>query len=134
MDHVLPPFDREAFLAGRQSPMFFGSAINNFGIAEFLEEFLDMAPPPHARPLADGGEMAVDAPFTAFVFKVQANMNKAHRDRVAFARIVSGHFTRGMDALHVRGRKEHQAELPAHVLRPGAADRGRGLSRAISWA
>jgi peptide chain release factor 3 len=112
MDHVLPPFDREAFLAGRQSPMFFGSAINNFGIAEFLDEFLDMAPAPHARPLAGGGEIGVDAPFTAFVFKVQANMNKAHRDRVAFARIVSGHFERGMDALHVRGKKEIKLNYP----------------------
>jgi len=112
MDHVLPPFDREAFLAGRQSPMFFGSAVNNFGIAEFLEEFIAMAPEPHARPLADQGELGVDAPFTAFVFKVQANMNKAHRDRVAFARIVSGHFERGMDALHVRAGKAIKLNYP----------------------
>ena len=112
MDHVLPPFDREQFLAGRQSPMFFGSAVNNFGVAEFLEEFLAMAPAPHARPLADGGEIPVDAPFTAFVFKVQANMNKAHRDRVAFARIVSGHFERGMDALHVRAQKSIKLNYP----------------------
>ena len=112
MDHVLPPFDREAFLAGRQSPMFFGSAVNNFGIAEFLEEFIAMAPEPHARPLAEQGELGVDAPFTAFVFKVQANMNKAHRDRVAFARIVSGHFERGMDALHVRAGKAIKLNYP----------------------
>jgi peptide chain release factor 3 len=112
MDHVLPPFDRDEFLAGRQSPLFFGSALNNFGVAEFLEEFLEMAPAPQARPLAGGGAVAVDAPFTAFVFKVQANMNKAHRDRVAFARIVSGHFERGMDALHVRGRKSIKLNYP----------------------
>jgi peptide chain release factor 3 len=112
MDHVLPSFDKEAFLRGEQSPMFFGSALNNFGIAEFLDEFLDMAPCPHARPLAGGGEIEPEQPFTAFVFKVQANMNKAHRDRVAFARIVSGHFERGMDALHVRGQKSIKLNYP----------------------
>ncbi len=112
MDHVLPPFDKEAFLRGEQSPMFFGSALNNFGIGEFLDEFLDMAPCPHARPLADGGELEPEKPFTAFVFKVQANMNKAHRDRVAFARVVSGHFQRGMDALHVRGQKSIKLNYP----------------------
>lgn len=112
MDHVLPAFDREAFLRGEQSPMFFGSAVNNFGVAEFLDEFLDLAPAPGARPLADGGEVKADAPFTAFVFKVQANMNKAHRDRVAFARIVSGRFERGMDALHVRGKKSIKLNYP----------------------
>jgi peptide chain release factor 3 len=112
MDHVLPAFDREAFLRGEQSPMFFGSAVNNFGVAEFLDEFLDLAPAPGPRPLADGGEVKADAPFTAFVFKVQANMNKAHRDRVAFARIVSGHFERGMDALHVRGKKAIKLNYP----------------------
>jgi peptide chain release factor 3 len=112
MDHVLPAFDRAEFLAGRQSPMFFGSAVNNFGVAEFLEEFLDLAPAPGPRPLASGGEVAPEQPFTAFVFKVQANMNKAHRDRVAFARIVSGHFERGMDALHVRERKSLKLNYP----------------------
>ncbi len=112
MEHVLPPFDRAAFLEGRQSPMFFGSAVNNFGVAEFLEEFLELAPAPGPRPLAEGGAVAPEQPFTAFVFKVQANMNKAHRDRVAFARIVSGHFERGMDALHVRGKKSIKLNYP----------------------
>jgi len=112
MDHVLPAFDKAAFLRGEQSPMFFGSALNNFGLAEFLDEFLEMAPCPHARPLAEGGEIEPDQPFTAFVFKVQANMNKAHRDRVAFARIVSGRFERGMDALHVRGQKSIKLNYP----------------------
>lgn len=112
MNHVLPAFDRGAFLRGEQSPMFFGSAVNNFGIAEFLDEFLEMAPAPHARPLANGGEISPEQPFTAFVFKVQANMNKAHRDRVAFARIISGHFERGMDALHVREKKSIKLNYP----------------------
>ncbi|HNX93585.1 MAG TPA: peptide chain release factor 3 [Holophaga sp.] len=112
MEHVLPSFDLGEFLAGRQSPMFFGSALNNFGIAEFLDEFLEMAPAPGPRPLVGDGEIQPDQSFTAFVFKVQANMNKAHRDRVAFARIVSGHFERGMDALHVRGGKSIKLNYP----------------------
>ena len=112
MEAVLPAFDREAFLRGEQSPLFFGSAINNFGVAEFLDEFLDLAPAPGPRPLVPEGEVAPDQPFTAFIFKVQANMNKAHRDRVAFARIVSGHFERGMDALHVREKKSLKLNYP----------------------
>ena len=112
MEFVLPPFDREAFLRGEQSPLFFGSAVNNFGVAEFLEEFLELAPAPGPRPLANGGEVDPQRPFTAFVFKVQANMNKAHRDRVAFARVVSGRFERGMDALHVREKKSIKLNYP----------------------
>ena len=112
MEHVLPAFDREAFRRGEQSPMFFGSAINNFGVSEFLDEFLELAPAPGPRPLSEGGEVSPETPFTAFVFKVQANMNKAHRDRVAFARIVSGRFERGMDALHVREKKSIKLNYP----------------------
>jgi peptide chain release factor 3 len=112
METVLPAFDRDEFLSGRQSPMFFGSAINNFGVSEFLEEFLDLAPCPGPRPQRNGSEVGPDAAFTAFIFKVQANMNRAHRDRVAFARIVSGHFERGMDALHVRERKTLKLNYP----------------------
>jgi peptide chain release factor 3 len=112
MDHVLPTFNIELFRAGKQSPMFFGSAVNNFGISEFFDEFLDIAPMPHAQPLVDGGMLQLDAPFAAFIFKVQANMNKAHRDRVAFARIVSGHFKRGMDVLHVRSQKYIKLNYP----------------------
>jgi peptide chain release factor 3 len=112
MDYVLPAFDIELFRNGQQSPMFFGSAVNNFGVSEFFDAFLDIAPMPHAQPLEDGGEIQVDAPFTAFIFKVQANMNKAHRDRVAFARIVSGHFQRGMDVLHVRSQNYIKLNYP----------------------
>ena len=112
MDHVLPAFDLELFRAGLQSPMFFGSAVNNFGVSEFLDTFLEIAPEPHAQLLADGSSIQVDAQFTAFVFKVQANMNKSHRDRVAFARIVSGHFHRGIDVLHVRSQKSIKLNYP----------------------
>lgn len=112
METVLPPFDKEEFLAGKQSPMFFGSAINNFGVSDFLDEFLGLAPAPGPRALHRGGEISPDSAFTAFIFKVQANMNKAHRDRVAFARVVSGHFERGMDALHVREKKVLKLNYP----------------------
>ena len=113
MDTVLPAFDSEAFRRGEQSPLFFGSAVNNFGVADFLDAFLDLAPAPEPRPTVDGGRIEPgEKPFTAFVFKVQANMNKAHRDRVAFARIVSGKFERGMDALHVRAGKSIKLNYP----------------------
>ena len=113
MDTVLPTFDKEAFLRGEQSPLFFGSAVNNFGVGDFLDVFVDLAPAPGPRPTLDGGAVQPDQKgFTAFVFKVQANMNKAHRDRVAFARIVSGKFERGMDALHVREKKNLKLNYP----------------------
>lgn len=113
MDTVLPSFDLEAFRRGEQSPMFFGSAVNNFGVGEFLDVFVKLAPSPAPRPTLDGGAIQPDQKgFTAFVFKVQANMNKAHRDRVAFARIVSGKFERGMDALHVRDKKSIKLNYP----------------------
>ena len=81
-------------------------------LQQLKDEFLEMAPCPQGRPLANGGEVRAEEPFTAFVFKVQANMNKSHRDRVAFARIVSGHFQRGMDALHVREKKSIKLNYP----------------------
>jgi peptide chain release factor 3 len=113
MDTVLPTFDLEAFRRGEQSPMFFGSAVNNFGVGEFLDVFVKLAPSPAPRPTVDGGAIQPDQKgFTAFVFKVQANMNKAHRDRVAFARIVSGKFERGMDAMHVRDKKNIKLNYP----------------------
>ncbi|MDR1840368.1 MAG: peptide chain release factor 3 [Holophagales bacterium] len=112
METVLPAFDPEEFLDCKQSPMFFGAAINNFGVSEFLDEFLTLAPCPGPRPQKDGGEIAPESGFTAFIFKVQANMNRAHRDRVAFARVVSGRFERGMDALHVREKKTLKLNYP----------------------
>lgn len=94
---ILPDMDQEKFLTGEITPVYFGSAVTNFGIQLLLDNFLGMAPPPHDIPLDTGGTLPVDQEdFTAFIFKLQANMNKAHRDRVAFARITSGKFTRGM--------------------------------------
>ncbi len=99
-------FGKEAFLAGKQSPVFFGSAMTNFGIEPFLDRFVELAPSPLPRE-AEDGVVATDAPeFSGFVFKIQANMDPQHRDRVAFVRICSGRFERGMNVIHVRTGKK----------------------------
>ena len=98
-------FDLKAVHEGRLSPVFFGSALTNFGVEPFLKKFLQMTPPPTARTADIGVIDPFDPHFSAFVFKIQANMNKAHRDRVAFMRICSGKFERGMEAYHVQEGK-----------------------------
>ena len=95
---ALPDFDRPAFLRCEMTPVFFGSAVNNFAIELFLKRFLELAPPPGTIALSDGSELQPTDQFSAFVFKLQANMNQKHRDRVAFVRITSGVFERGMNA------------------------------------
>jgi peptide chain release factor 3 len=98
-------FDLEAVRAGEQTPMFFGSALTNYGVRPFLERFLDMAPPPHGR-LSDTGLVdPVERPFSGFVFKIQANMDPDHRDRIAFLRVCSGRFVKGASTQHVRTGK-----------------------------
>jgi len=100
------PFDLIGFLAGRQSPVFFGSAINNFGVQEILQALLDWAPPPQER---DGGQRMVqpgEAAFSGFVFKIQANMDPKHRDRIAFFRVCSGRYVPGMKVRHLRLDRE----------------------------
>ena len=100
------PFDLVDFLAGQQTPIFFGSGINNFGVQEILQALLDWAPPPQER---DGGSRQVqpaEAPFSGFVFKIQANMDPKHRDRIAFFRICSGRYSSGMKVRHVRMERE----------------------------
>jgi peptide chain release factor 3 len=101
-----PEFDREAFVAGKQSPVFFGSAINNFGVREVLDALVDLAPAPVAR-VAMQRRVEPDEPkFTGVVFKIQANMDPAHRDRIAFVRMCSGRFERGMKLKICRTGKE----------------------------
>src|SRR5689334_3576789 len=90
LDAAGDAFDKERFLAGELSPMFFGSAINNFGLEAFLESFCELMPPPRARQTDQGPVEPTLEEFSGFVFKIQANMDKAHRDRVAFVRICSG--------------------------------------------
>jgi peptide chain release factor 3 len=99
-------YDRARFLAGEITPVFFGSALTNFGIEPFLEAFEDMCPPPGVQPSSVGDLDPEDPRFTAFVFKVQANMDPAHRDRIAFLRVCSGTFKPGMRVTHARLGKE----------------------------
>jgi peptide chain release factor 3 len=109
-------FDREKFLRGELSPLFFGSAINNFGLEAFLETFCELQPPPLPR-ATDQGPLSPDRDeFSGFVFKIQANMDKAHRDRVAFVRICSGKMVRGMKVLHVRSGKEVRLANPSQFM------------------
>jgi peptide chain release factor 3 len=91
-----PEFDREAFLSGKQTPVFFGSAINNFGVQEVLDALVDLAPPPSGKAAQQRKVEPEEGKFTGVVFKIQANMDPAHRDRVAFVRACSGQFERGM--------------------------------------
>lgn len=99
-------FDKEKFLSGKISPVFFGSAVNNFGIQLFLDNFLELAPSPYHVPLSDGKVLdPLSSAFSCFVFKVQANMNRVHRDRIAFVRICSGKFERGLSVKHERLEK-----------------------------
>ncbi|HEY6838081.1 MAG TPA: peptide chain release factor 3 [Geobacteraceae bacterium] len=96
------PFEEEAFLAGLQTPVFFGSAINTFGVQQLLDTFVRHAPAPLARETLTRTVSPYEEPFSGFVFKIQANMDPAHRDRIAFFRICSGKFTRGMKVKHSR--------------------------------
>jgi peptide chain release factor 3 len=100
------PFDRESFLEGRQSPVFFGSAINNFGVQEILQALVEWAPPPQPR---DGSSRVVapaEKTFSGFVFKIQANMDPRHRDRIAFFRVCSGRYQPAMKVRHLRIGRE----------------------------
>ena len=108
--------DMEEVRRGRLSPVFFGSALTNFGIEPFLESFLKLTPPPLAR-VADCGTIDPFSPdFSAFVFKIQANMNKAHRDRLAFMRICSGKFQRDAEYFHVQGNRKMRLSQPQQMM------------------
>jgi len=105
LDEAGGMFDHEAVLKEKQTPVFFGSALTNFGVRMFLDSFIEFAPPPQPY-LSDAGHVnPEDVEFTGFVFKIQANMNPKHRDSVAFMRICSGKFERGMDLLHAQSGK-----------------------------
>ena len=100
------PFDMALYLNGTQTPVFFGSAINNFGVREMLDAFVQIAPPPGVRPGASRDVSPMESDFSGFTFKIQANMDPEHRDRIAFFRICSGKFTKGMKVRHHRIGKE----------------------------
>jgi peptide chain release factor 3 len=115
-------FEKDAYLAGRLTPVFFGSAINNFGVAELLDFFVEHAPPPRARATLTRRVEANEEAFGGFVFKVQANMDPQHRDRIAFVRICAGSFEQGMKLWHVRLGREVKI---ADALTFMAAERAR---------
>ena len=108
--------DPEEVRAGRLSPVFFGSALTNFGVEPFLEEFLRLTPPPLSRTADCGLVDAFSPDFSAFVFKIQANMNKAHRDRLAFMRICSGKFQRDAEYYHVQSGRKMRLSQPQQLM------------------
>ena len=109
-------FDRDDFLAGGITPVFFGSASNDFGVEPFLNRFLELAPAPLPRKTTTGEVDPLNPSFSGFVFKIQANMDPAHRDRIAFLRIVSGKFTRGMEVLNPRSGRTLKLTKPLQFL------------------
>ena len=116
LDGASAEFDLEEVRRGDLTPVFFGSALTNFGVEPFLEDFLRMTTPPLPR---QAGEVIVDSmddEFSAFVFKIQANMNKAHRDRLAFMRICSGKFERDTEYFHVQGNKKLRLSQPQQMM------------------
>jgi len=117
---LCPAFDLDAYLAGNQTPVYFGSAINNFGIRELLRGLAEMAPPPRPQPALQKGVDRIIEPaeknVTGFVFKIQANMDPKHRDRIAFVRLCSGRFKRGLKMYHVRSGKTLNVHNPVLFL------------------
>lgn len=116
LDGASVAFDQEKVDHGKLSPVFFGSALTNFGVDIFLQNFLKMTSSPLPRVADTGVVDPIERPFSAFVFKIQANMNKAHRDRVAFMRICSGKFEAGMDVYHVQGEKMVRLSQPQQMM------------------
>ncbi len=112
IEHAVDPFDLDRFLAGEQSPMFFASAITNFGVEQILRRFIEIAPCPGPLATTEGDVLPTDSFFSGFVYKIAANMDKNHRDRIAFLRVTSGRFERGMSAKHPRLGREVRMSHP----------------------
>lgn len=116
LDVAGDPYDFDKVMKGELTPVFFGSAINNFGVQTFLENFLQLAPKPEPRKSSVGVIEPTRENFSGYIFKIQANMNPAHRDRIAFLRICSGKFQRGMSVKHARNGKEIKLSQPQQFL------------------
>ena len=116
LDIASTEFDEAAIAKGELTPVFFGSALTNFGVEPFLSHFLNMTTSPLPREASVGEIDPFDEHFSAFVFKIQANMNKAHRDRIAFMRICSGKFEKGMEVLHVQQGKKIRLAQPQQFM------------------
>lgn len=116
LDHAGDAYDLEKILSGDLTPVFFGSALTNFGVEPFLRSFLELTPPPAPRSSNNGPiDPSIDN-FTGFIFKIQANMNPTHRDRIAFLRICSGTFTKGMQVTHVQENKKIRLAQPQQFM------------------
>lgn len=116
LDIAGDPFDSDKVAKGQLSPMYFGSAMTNFGVQTFLESFLQLAPPPMPRIAEEGSVEPTDKNFSAFVFKIQANMDPKHHDRIVFMRICSGKFEKGMSVLHRQSGKSVRLSQPQQFL------------------
>ena len=116
LDGAADEFDQDRVSKGDLSPVFFGSALTNFGVETFLRHFLNMTTSPLPRKTTTGVIDPFQEDFSAFVFKIQANMNKAHRDRIAFMRIVSGKFEAGMEVNHIQGGKKIRLTQPQQMM------------------
>ncbi len=116
LDGASEEFDIDLINSGKLSPVFFGSALTNFGVEPFLEHFLKMTTSPLPRNTEEGVVDPFDEDFSAFVFKIQANMNKAHRDRIAFMRICSGKFEKDMEVLHVQNGRTMRLSQPQQIM------------------
>lgn len=114
IEALCKPFDKNAYLQGSMTPVFFGSAVNNFGVKELLDGLLAFAPYPRPQPTKNREVIPDEEKVSGFIFKIQANMDPKHRDRIAFMRLCSGHFYRGIKLLHVRSGKI--IPLPAPVM------------------
>ena len=128
LDGASAEFDLEKVRSGDLTPVFFGSALTNFGVEIFLQHFLQMAPPPLPRRADIGLIEPTEREFSAFVFKIQANMNKAHRDRIAFMRICSGRFDANAEVKHVQGGRVMRLSQPQQIM----ADERKILSEAYA--
>ena len=113
---LCPMFEPQAYLEGHRTPVYFGSALNNFGVLELLQGLAEYAPAPRPHKAVEREVPATDDEFSAFVFKIQANMDPKHRDRIAFLRLCSGRYQRGMKALHVRSGKTLTLHNPVMFL------------------
>ena len=116
LDIASTEFDQELISKGELTPVFFGSALTNFGVKPFLSHFLDMTTSPLPRESSQGEINPMDERFSAFVFKIQANMNKNHRDRIAFMRICSGKFEANMEVKHVQSKKKMRLSQPQQIM------------------
>jgi peptide chain release factor 3 len=116
VEGVYPPFNREDYLNGLITPVFFGSALNNFGIRELLDAFAELAPAPQGHAAEERQVMAAEEKFSGFIFKIHANLDPKHRDRIAFMRICSGTFEKNRQYLHSRSGKPYRTNAPTAFM------------------